>query len=222
MSTNEILSEVTKNKKYSSISQEFIKKVIQKNINKPDTVKQTRKDLHEVFIMYKNIRKEHEAQDILQFIAKNLPEEQNKEISILDLGCNEFPKFSTLAEKYLKIKSYTAIDISISPPSTFSRDVEYITEDLTNPKKDWQNKTYDLALLLNLIPVLEKIEKNSSINLLKKIKAISTYQLISFPLFSLSGKKYIAHYWKNWVKRNIDEKSIIASAEQNKEMLFLL
>ena len=44
MEVDEIYQEVVKNKKYRVFPEDFVKKIIEKNINKKDVVKKTRKE----------------------------------------------------------------------------------------------------------------------------------------------------------------------------------
>ena len=99
----------------------------------------------------------------------------------------------------------------------WNKDAEFIIDDITEPKGDWLEREYDLALLLNVVPIIERIKRGSTLELLNKLKAKSI--LLSLPLYSIGGRKYIGHYWKRWAYDNL--RDIIASKD-NKEMLILL
>jgi hypothetical protein len=211
---DKIYEQVVENKRYNIFPRKFVERLIQGNLNKPDVVKETRKQLREVYLMYKGLRKKHDAERIWGFLRANIPLES---ISVLDIGCGELPGYISVSQQHFKIKSYTAVDIAgeLKFPDT----VEFIIDDITEPKGKWLSRTYDVALFLNVIPIIERLERNSGNRLLKKIKA--RYILLSLPLYSLGGRKYIGHYWKKWYGENLDKKRIIAQHE-NKEMLILL
>ena len=214
----EIYREVIKNKKYRIFPKNFIEKIIKRNINKKNPVKKTRKDLREVYLMYEGLRKEEEVEDLIKIIYKTI---LIKKVKILDLGCGEFPLYLETIEKYFKIISYTGVDISRTLKERMPKKVKFIVDDLIDPKKDWTNQKYDIIFLFNLIPVIEKLEKNSGKKLLNKIKKIGGYIVISFPLYSISKRRYIGHYWKKWVNENLDKEKILFSHE-NKEIVFIL
>jgi uncharacterized UPF0146 family protein len=161
--------------------------------------------------MYKGMRKSRDAEKIWSFLKAKI---QLKSISVLDVGCGEMPRFIDAAEKLFEIKSYTAVDVAeIEVPDT----VEFIVDDVTEPKADWIDKQYDLVLMLNLAPIIERIRRGSTLELLNKIK--TRFILLSLPLYSISGRKYIGHYWKKWAYDNL--RHIIASQDNN-EMLILM
>jgi hypothetical protein len=193
MVADEIYDKVVKSKKYKAFPKGFVLRVIDGNRNKRDPVKETRKSLREITLMYKGVRKEKDAEQIWTFLAENIDQ---RSISVLDLGCGEFPKYLGAAKKRFGIKRYLAVDVAkwVELPS----EVEFETDNILDPKGTWKKGKYDLALMLNLIPVTEKIEKDSGMELLEKIRKISRYVLVSFPLYSIGGRKYIGHYWKKW------------------------
>jgi hypothetical protein len=211
MVADEIYEEVVKSKKYKVFPKEFVEKIIQSNINKKDPVKETRKNLREITLMYRGVRKEKEAEQIWSFLKENI---EQKTISVLDLGCGEFPKFLDVAKKRFEIKRYLAVDVV--KWADLPSEVQFETDNILDPKGNWTKGKYDLTLMLNLIPVIEKMEKGSGAGLLERVKKISRYLLISFPLRSIGGRKYIGHYWKKW---SADLKPI-ASLEDRE--LFLL
>jgi hypothetical protein len=207
----ELYEQVVSNKQYRVFPRSFVEKLIRRNINKTDIVKETRKQLREVYLMYKGVRKPHDAEIVWDFLKANI---KLNSISILDLGCGEMPKFIDVAERHFKIKSYTAVDIAkIELPSS----VEFIIDDVTELKGEWLSKQYDLVLMLNLAPIIERIRRGSTLELISKVK--TSFILLSLPLYSIGGRKYIGHYWKKWAYDNL--RNIIAS-QDNKEMLILL
>jgi hypothetical protein len=185
-SMEEFCQQVMSNKKYSLFPEEFVIEILKKNLGKRDPVKETRNFLRMNSLMYSpEERGEKNLCEIFSFITEKTG---LTEVSVLDLGCGmmrEFPKC---------VKSYTGVDIY-----PFSENI--IQDDVRAPKKDWACRHYDVCLMLNLIPLLEKTGGSSGV--LGLAKKISDFVVVSFPRYSISGKKWIGDYWEKWAEKNL-------------------
>ncbi len=198
------VEEVIKNKKYKNFPKDFVEKILRKNMNKQDPVKETRKQLREVFLMYGNLDRKEDVKKIWEFVL----ESRIKIKKVLDLGCGrDYEFFSGLDLEY------TGVDII--------GDDKVIIDDILEPKKEWQNENYDVILLLNVIPVLEKLEKGSGEKLLERMRGKTKYFVLSFPFYSLSNRKYIGHFWKNYIQELKKRWKVIAE-EQDREGIIII
>lgn len=184
-----IFEKILASKKYKNFNEDFVKRVIEINVSKEDSLKSTKRMLHELSYMYNNLDRINELSLIWEFVCKNINDGKNIK-RVLDLGCGKDYMFF----KQDKSIEYSGVDIF--------KNEEVICDDILDPKKNWIDKKYDVVLMLNLIPVLEKIEKNSGTRILNEMLGISKYVVISFPMMSLSGKNYIGHYWKKYIHDN--------------------
>ena len=66
----ELYEQVVRNKQYRVFPRSFVEKLIRRNMNKTDIVKETRKQLREVFLMYRGIRTEKQAKHIWGFLKE--------------------------------------------------------------------------------------------------------------------------------------------------------
>jgi hypothetical protein len=215
---DELYEQVVRKKEYRDFPEDFVRRIIKRNINKRDVVKETRKSLREIRLMYKGIRKKEDAEKVWDFLKKELP---SGKVSVLDLGCGDFPIYLPQDEEGFEVTRYVAVDISMEAGKSLPEKVNFFVDDLLEPKEKWVRDKYSLCLLLNVIPVVEKIRNGSGKELLDLAEKISEYTLVSFPLYSLGGRKYIGHYWKKWCKEQIDQRKVV-SEFQDRELFILL
>jgi hypothetical protein len=199
---SELVKEVMKNKKYQIFPEKFVEKILTGNLNKKDPVKETRKQLHEVFLMYSGLNREGELRDIWEEISKLDVK------NILDLGCgNDYEFFSKLN------LDYTGVDIICKE--------NIITEDILDSMGEWKDKKYDAILLLNVIPVIEKLENGSGEKLLVRFKKQTKYFVLSFPFYSIGKRKFIGNFWKEYIEK-LREKWKIIAEKQGREGIVVI
>jgi len=188
MNPNQIVEKVLHSKNYKNYPKSFVKKIVLKNLNKQDPLKSSKLQLHEISAMFRNLNREKDVALIWNFVNSDVGSFE----SVLDLGCGkDYESFKNLDIKY------TGIDIDKFEGT--------IQDDVLNPSKDWKDKNYDLVLILNVVPVIERIEKNAGKKLIESWKGKSKFLVVSFPLYSLGNKKYIGAFWKNYVKSNFPD-----------------
>jgi len=185
--------------------EDFVGKILEKNINKLDPVKETRKQLREIFLMYKNLNRKEELKEIWEFVKEEVEVKGKK---ILDLGCGKDYEFFKNEQV-----DYTGVDVVI--------DENIITDDILNPKEDWKDKEYDVILMFNVIPVIEKLEKGSGERLLERLKERTKFIVLSFPFFSLSGRKYIGHFWKKYINELKKKWKVVGESEDREAIIIL-
>lgn len=188
MKSQEIES-VYNSKKYKKLDKDFIKTIFEINKNKSDSIKATKQMLHEISGMYFNLDRNEELGNIWRFVCENISDIKIKKV--LDLGCG----YSYLFFKQDKALDYIGVDVI--------NDNNILTDNILSPRKDWKNKNYDVTLMLNVIPVIERIEKGSGKRLIEEMKKHTKYLVIGFPNRSISGRKSIGAYWRNYVNSEI-------------------
>ncbi|OIO23448.1 hypothetical protein AUJ65_03560 [Candidatus Micrarchaeota archaeon CG1_02_51_15] len=214
----ELVAQVAQNKKYSFFSKEFIREITQSVARKRQPIKEARRKLHEISSMYSGVRTEKEAREVWQFLSQNL---SLKELSVLDAGAGEFPRFYPIASEVFRIKSYDALDVSSQWHASFPSQVNFEQDDVLSPQGKWTFKHYNLCLALNVVPVLEKIRPGAGSSFLRLLEQRASFTLLSLPMRSLGGRKFIGGHWLNWVEQNIDASHVAAKQEGN-ELLVLL
>lgn len=103
----------------------------------------------------------------------------------------------------------------------FAADITKLTKEEIQHKTN--NTQFDLCLMFKLLDTLESNEKYASIKLLQKIH--TKYFLLSFPKFSLGGKRDIGKTKHAWVEKLINklpQLSIINEFETPNEIFYLL
>ena len=191
MNPNQLVERILHSKKYKNYPKSFVKQIVLKNLNKQDPLKASKLQLHEVSAMFRNLKRDKDLELIWKYTTKEIGKPNN----VLDLGCGNDRDFF----KNLNL-SYKGVDIDFHEGT--------IQDDVLNPKGDWNNKNYDLVLMLNLVPVLERLEDGSGKKLISHWSGKSKWVIVSFPLYSLGNKKYIGAFWKNYVKENFPEELI--------------
>jgi len=184
MNINQIVEKILHSKNYKNYQKSFIKKIVLKNINKQDVLKSSKLTLHEISGMFGSLQRKQDVDKIWKFAIKDI----GKHKKILDLACgHDYEVF-----RNIKNINYTGVDVI--------KDENIIQDDILNPVKSWDNEDYDVVLMLNVIPVIERLEKDSGVRLINKWKEKSKYVVLSFPLYSLSSKKNIGSFWKEYIK----------------------
>ncbi|MEM3074918.1 MAG: hypothetical protein QW727_03185 [Candidatus Pacearchaeota archaeon] len=200
MNLNQFVEKILNSKKYRNYQKNFVKKIVLKNLNRQDCLKSSKQMIHEVSLMFKGLNRVKDIEMIWKFFIKKTNQKKDK-LNVLDLGAGKDWEFF----KFIVNVDYTGVDISLEK--------NIIQDDILSSKKPWTKKDYDVVLMLNLIPVLEKIEKNSGIKLVEHWLEKSKYVVLSFPLYSIGRKKYIGNFWKSYIEQKIKKDYDIVGSE---------
>ncbi len=110
--------------------------------------------------------------------------------SIVDLGCGLNPLFIPFVGD-LQNKKYLAIDVNTFTTNLLNK---FFAARSINGKAEAidilteiPNTNFDVAFMFKLAPLLERQQKGSVVNILKKLNA--KYVVVSFPLVSVGGNK---------------------------------
>tara|TARA_Y100000310_G_C20676853_1_gene813581 strand:+ start:620 stop:1240 length:621 start_codon:yes stop_codon:yes gene_type:complete len=188
MNPNQIVERILHSKKYRNYPKSFVKRIVLANLSKGDPLKASKLQLHEMSAMFRSLKRGKDVERIWHYVESEVGSFE----SVLDLGCGRDYEFFKNVDV-----DYIGVDIDIFD--------NVIQDDILEPKKDWKNKNYGLVLMLNVIPVLERLEKGSGKRLINYWKGKSRFVVVSFPLYSLGGRNYIGNFWKSYVKENFPE-----------------
>lgn len=191
MNPNQIVERILHSKKYKNYPKSFVKRIVVNNLNKQDPVKASKLKLHEVSAMFRGLAREKDVERVWSYIDNEVGTFK----SVLDLGCGNDYEFFKGVEV-----DYTGVDIDVREG--------VIQDDILSPKKDWKDKDYDLVLMLNVIPVVERLSRGAGEELIESWKKKCKFLVVSFPLYSLGGRKYIGAFWKEYVKTTFPEEVI--------------
>jgi len=134
-----------------------------------------------------------------------------EKITIADIGCGLNPLSQIYIPKEIKIKNYFCYDLNPSDMeflnscfnkfklNSFANNSDLIT---LNILKEINFQKADLVFIFKVIDSLEKIKRNISKNLLKKIKSKNI--VISFPNKSLVSKEEFK-IKRTWIKKFFEE-----------------
>lgn len=211
MEINDVVTEILKSKKYSSLDPKFVETIcisLSHRFSGKQLLETTKSKLHQIWGSYyttrpdftKLLKKYQENEVILSELLRihqstkerlgeydeiiNFVFENTEHKSILDIGCGFNPIYLSQIKDFDK---YIGVDIDIQQQ-------EFLKEVLSGDRSmeirvgsSFDNFEHvDLVFALKILPVLDQIEEGNSQKFLLNLK--TKFLVVSFPSRSISGK----------------------------------
>jgi hypothetical protein len=210
-----LYSDVTANKKYKLFPKDFVLETISNNPKL--SVKEIRQKLRESSIAYIGLKHDYRMKELWSFVKSKT----TKPVSVLDLGAGEVPKYYSSFSKICDISSYSAVDI-YDFSSNMPSGVEFFHDNVLSPSMEWKDKNYDLIMMLNLIPVIERQKPGSGMQLISRSLSHCSFLIVGLPMRSLGSRRFIGNFWNSWIDKNISKERIVEVLQTPSEKFLLL